>query len=98
MNVGMLWFDNDQRVALETKVERAVDYYREKYGLTPTLCFIHPSMLTPITSIQNRGTLEPTPPEKYFAAGVEVRANRSILPNHFWIGVNGVAESNPVTL
>jgi len=98
MNVGMLWFDNDQRIALEKKVERAVEYYQEKYGQVPTLCIVHPSMLTTIMAIQNKGISATSPPEKYFAAGVEVRTNRSILPNHFWIGVNGVAESNPVML
>ena len=45
MNVGMLWFDNDPRVNLETKLERAAAYYRTKYGRTPTLCFVHPSMI-----------------------------------------------------
>ena len=45
MNVGMLWFDNDPKVNLDMKVERAATYYRNKYGKAPTLCFIHPSMM-----------------------------------------------------
>jgi hypothetical protein len=82
MNVGMLWFDNDPRSALEVKVARAADYYRTKYGSRPTLCFVHPSMLP--------NAPQPTPaPEapRVIAGGVELRSNRSVLPNHFWIGV-----------
>jgi len=83
MNVGMLWFDNDPKTELSAKVERAASYYRNKYGSTPTLCFVHPTMLAKLIP----GNAEQT---GYKAAGVEVRSTRSVLPNHFWIGVNGV--------
>jgi hypothetical protein len=73
MNVGMLWFDNDSKADLGIKINRAADYYRNKYGCTPNLCFVHPSMLgaNPI-----------------YGTNVEVRTTRSVLPNHFWLGVN----------
>lgn len=94
MNIGMLWFDNDRKAELSAKVERAVSYYRNKYGISPTLCFVHPTMLP------NTGTPKPVgevkieeKEEKIFrAAGVEIRSNRSVLPNHLWIGVNGVLD------
>ncbi len=83
MNVGMLWFDNDPKAELVVKIERAATYYRTKYGRNPTLCYVHPSMLpVPITT----GS---TLPSTLKAAGLEVRSTRSVLPNHFWIGVNG---------
>lgn len=77
MNVGMLWFDNDKRTALTAKVERAADYYRQKYGLVPDLCLVHPSMLVgPRTElVEGR------------AGKVALRSNRLILPGHLWIGV-----------
>ncbi len=78
MNVGMLWFDNDPKADLEAKITRAVGYYEKKYGLMPDLCFVHPSMLKN-TSIKS--------------AGVDVRPNRSVLPNHFWIGIHVPAGS-----
>ena len=90
----MLWFDNDPKVNLDLKIERAAIYYRTKYGCSPTLCFVHPSML------KNGKTKdeihdpagENRPPDKKFAAcGVEIRSNKSVLPNHFWIGVNGTS-------
>ncbi len=88
MNVGMLWFDNDPRTALEGKVARAADYYRAKYGRPPTLCFVHPSMLpatsAPAETVPQAGSETP----RLVANGVEVRSNRSVMPNHFWIGIN----------
>jgi hypothetical protein len=41
MNIGMLWYDNDPKATLETKIQRAVDYYRKKYGAAPNLCFVN---------------------------------------------------------
>jgi hypothetical protein len=73
MNTGMLWFDNDPKADLAIKIQRAADYYHKKYGENPDLCFVHPSMLG------NSGAK---------AGKIEVRSNRSILPNHFWIGIH----------
>lgn len=76
MNIGMLWFDNDPKVDLNTKVERAVAYYRNKYGLKPTLCYVHPKAFpTP-----------ETPDERVVVNGVELQPSRSVLPHHLWIG------------
>ena len=76
MDVGMLWFDDDPKRGLEEKIARAVAHYREKYGQAPTLCFVNP------------GTLNGGPD---VAAGVQVRVARTVLPNHFWIGVGDPA-------
>lgn len=84
MNVGMLWFDNDPKTALVGKIERAATYYRSKYGHNPNICFVHPSMLTSGDSDQRLS--DQSSPER-----IEVRPNRSVLPNHFWLGVNGSA-------
>lgn len=80
MNIGMLWFDNDPKAGLETKLERAAIYYQKKYGKTPDLCFVHPSMLG-----QDKPPLSP----------IEVRPSRSVLPHHFWIGVHQPGVSLP---
>jgi len=79
MNIGMLWFDNDPHTELPKKVARSVAYYQTKYGQAPNLCFIHPSMIKET----------PVPPTQ----GVEVRLSRSVLPNHFWLGVNTLASA-----
>ena len=75
MNVGMLWYDNDLHTALTTKVNRAADYYRKKYGANPDLCLVHPSMLGDRPDLVNGR-----------AGKVTVRPNRAILPGHLWIG------------
>jgi len=88
MNIGMLWFDNDPKVSLDIKVERAAAYYRHKYGRSPTLCFVHPRMLPDAgATAKNDGQSK-----AYTIGGIEVRSNRSVLPNHLWIGVNGSPE------
>ena len=86
MNIGMLWFDNDQKAELKTKIERAATYYRNKYGKTPTVCFVHPSMLPNAPGSQESSGFK--------SGGIEIRTNRSVLPNHFWIGVNGSNSAN----
>ena len=73
MNIGMLWFDNDNKADLVTKIQRAASYYHMKYGKAPNLCLIHPRTL---------GN------NSWNGAGLEVRTTRSVLPNHFWLGVN----------
>jgi len=76
MKIGLLWFDDDPRKKLEEKVLRAAVHYERKYGLPPNLCFVHPS------AFNGNGK---RPVKK--AGGVEIRPGRSILPDHFWLGV-----------
>jgi len=72
MNTGMLWFDNDPKVDILTKIQRATEYYQNKYGQKPDLCYVHPSMMAE------------KPPR---ANGIEVQVNQMVLPNHFWLGI-----------
>ena len=76
MHTGMLWFDNSQ-TALNIKIQKAVDYYHKKYGRTPDLCLVHPSMLD--TQEKNQRTLE--------INKLTVRPYRPVLPGHIWIGI-----------
>ncbi|MGD2251951.1 MAG: hypothetical protein PVF70_03440 [Anaerolineales bacterium] len=77
MRIGMLWFDDGPQ-SLQERLARAVDYYTEKYGRAPTLCMVHPQTL-------NEGDCA--------ASGVEVREATSVMPNHFWLGVDGRGNS-----
>lgn len=83
MNVGMLWFDNDAKIDLTTKVSRAARYYRDKYGRNPNLCYVHPSMVGMNPAENGEG-----PPLR--AGDIEIRMTRAVLPNHLWIGVNSL--------
>ncbi len=96
MNIGMLWFDNDIKAGLAARVERAARYYQHKYGITPTLCFVHPSMLALLNEARESAAAEAAGEKVVRAAGVEIRSNRSVMPNHIWIGVNGQLEARAV--
>ena len=73
MKTGMLWFDNDPKTNLETKILKAAQYYERKYGQNPTLCFVHPSMLNDQTIDRKE---------------VEIRSSTKVLPNHLWLGIS----------
>lgn len=73
MTIGMLWHDNDPKASLDAKLQRALAYYRKKYGQEPNKVVIHPRM---------------APPKLPEVPGVVIETSREILPNHFWIGVN----------
>jgi len=75
MRTGLLWFDDDPGHTLKDKVLRAAARYEQKLGRAPNLCFVHPS------AFDGNGKVEK-------ADAVEVRAGCSILPHHFWIGVD----------
>jgi hypothetical protein len=74
MHTGMLWFDNDPRTTLNLKIQKAVDYYRKKYGKLPTLCLVNPSMME-----QGKKQMD--------VDKLTVRPYRPVMPGHFWIGV-----------
>lgn len=80
MDIGMLWFDNDPKVDLAEKIAKAAAYYRQKYGKTPDLCFLHPTML-PKNGSEATSLHSPLP-------NFEIRPSKSVMPNYFWIGVN----------
>lgn len=72
MKIGLLWFDNDPGRQLDDKVERAVAYYRQKYGRLPTVCYVNPTAL-------NGG--------EHRVGPVEVRPARTVPPHHFWLDI-----------
>jgi len=74
----MLWFDDGPQ-ALKDKVERAVSFYGNKYGRTPTLCLVHPATLAD--------------GKEGVVAGVTLRSSRTVLPNHFFVGIEERAVS-----
>jgi len=71
MNIGMMWLDDDQRRSLEEKVQRAADYYSEKYGRLPELCLVNTKMLVGEKKIGK----------------IEVKPVKTVLPYHFWLGM-----------
>lgn len=72
MKTGMLWFDDDPKATLETKITKAANYYRQKYGAVPDTCIVNPKLMAKPEIHMDR---------------IVVRPNRSVLPNHLWIGI-----------
>lgn len=70
MHTGMLWFD-DSDLLLSVKIQKAADYYHKKYGKTPNLCLVHPSMQKKSEKLGD----------------ITIRPYRPVLPGHIWIGV-----------
>jgi hypothetical protein len=70
----MLWFDDNSARTVEEKIRRAANHYMSKYGNTPKLCYVHPSMLNG---------------DKLNSDGIEVRTANTVLPHHFWLGQEG---------
>ena len=71
MNIGMLWLDADQVRSLDDKVTRAAEYYQEKYGRSPELCYVNNKLLT----------------EERSVGQIEIRPTKSVQVNHFWLGM-----------
>jgi hypothetical protein len=67
----MLWFDNSS-ATLESKIQKAADYYHKKYGRMPDLCLVHPNMFKDA---------------KLNDGKITVRPYRPVLPGHIWIGI-----------
>ncbi len=85
MKQGLLWFDDDPRIQLEEKVQRAASHYEAKHGRSPNLCFVHSTAL----GDNGNGKVRTVPdgPVRCKAGEVEIRIGRSVLRHHYWLGV-----------
>jgi hypothetical protein len=72
MNSGMLWFDDDPRKSLETKIAQAAARFSEKHGRRPTTCCVSPSVAGMPQAL----------------AGIRVIALARIRPNYLWLGLD----------
>ena len=54
-------------------MQRAVDYYRQKYGAAPDLCLVNTA-----TFAEEEKSVGP----------VKVQRTRTVLPHHFWVGLS----------
>lgn len=73
MKVGLLWFDNNPRHNLAEKIGPAARRYRQKFGTSPNICYVHASTLGGNGRTAQVGT-------------VRVTTSPTVLPHHLWIG------------
>ncbi len=71
MKTGMLWLDADAKRPFVEKVQRAADYYHDKYGQFPQICLVSKNAIDGEQTIAN----------------ILVQPAKTVLPNHFWLGV-----------
>jgi hypothetical protein len=74
MKEGLLWYDDTNR-DLADKVGRAARRYKQKFGVDPNVCFVHPSALGDNGKVNKVG-------------GVRIAPWPTVLRHHFWIGRN----------
>ncbi len=91
MDIGMLWFDNDQKTSIPTKVERAALYYQKKYGIIPDLCYVHPKMVNGEKGTKKESLIAPDQ-DQLKIGKILVLINEMVLPDHFWIGLKTVED------
>jgi len=85
MEIGMLWFDNDRKTSIPSKVEKAARYYEKKYGVNPDLCYVHPKTVKGEKG--GNGQLQKSAEQDPITIGkILVLKNEKVLPDHFWIG------------
>ncbi|MCP4427455.1 MAG: hypothetical protein GY803_23445 [Chloroflexi bacterium] len=76
MNIGMLWLDDDKKRPFPEKVQRAADYYAEKYGRMPELCLVNARMVADERQIGK----------------IKVQPVKTVLRDHFWLGMRPRSE------
>jgi hypothetical protein len=86
MDIGMLWFDNDKKASIPSKVERAARYYQKKYGKNPDVCYVHPKMVKGENG-RNNGSKMSAGSHPLKIGTILVLKNDKVLPDHFWIGI-----------
>lgn len=85
MEIGMLWFDNDKKASIPSKVEKAARYYHNKYGVIPDLCYVHPKTVKGENGGKGRSRKKVSQ-ESIKIGKILVLKNEKIQPDHFWIG------------
>ena len=94
MKVGLLWYDDDPGHDLAEKIGRAARRYRQKFGASPNICYVHRSVLHPSTDSgqapstdsgqAHQGETDNGKLRK--VDGIRVSPSPTVLRHHFWLG------------
>ncbi len=69
-----VWYDDNPKKPVNTKIDEAVLRYKQKYGATPSICMLSEK----IQSGDYAGVST--------NLGIEVRTAKHVPQNYFWIG------------
>jgi len=81
VKVGLLWYDDNPGRDLAEKVGRAARRYRQKFGTSPDVCYVHPSALN-----DNASTKLSASGRVRKVGEVRVAPLPTVLQHHFWLG------------
>jgi hypothetical protein len=81
MEFGEIYLIENLETGLEEKVRWAAKRFQRKYGHRPTLCALHPSLIT-----GGRRRLN----------WIKVELRKSLLPNYVWLGIPADMEARPI--
>lgn len=76
---GLLWFDGDPNRPLAVKIAEATDRYKQRFGVAPNLCLVHPDELPSATEKDAQPAGMP--------ADIRIKASKTVLPHHLLVGV-----------
>lgn len=74
LRIGMLWRGNKEDKSMYDTIGHAAAYYFSKFGKVPQFCHVHPDSF---------GGKWP----KKSSSNMIIKPDKSILPNHVWLGV-----------
>lgn len=87
MNIGMLWFNNDTKTSTKDKILGALEYYKNKYGVSANRVYLHPSMLIEswdgVTITASRSVMP-----NHFWIGTELTAIQQEIKDSEWDAID----------
>ncbi len=94
MKVGLLWYDDDPGHDLAEKIGRAARRYRQKFGASPNICYVHRSVLHPSTDSGQAPSTDSGQAHQgetgngkvRKVGGIRVSPSPTVLRHHFWLG------------
>jgi hypothetical protein len=103
MKEGLLWYDDSSQRDLGEKVRLAARRYKRKFGVSPDVCYVHPSALntphppTPDSPAPGPDSLTQDGDGNGAAGlaqvqGVRISSRSSVLRHHFWVGQEELLE------
>ncbi|MDY6875127.1 MAG: hypothetical protein SWK90_02835 [Chloroflexota bacterium] len=78
MKVGLLWYDDNPGRDLAEKIGRAARRYRQKFGTSPNICYVHRSVQASQGEVGNGNVRK--------LGGVRISPSPTVLRHHFWLG------------
>jgi hypothetical protein len=93
---GLLWYDDDLRRPLAAKIAEAAERYRERVGVEPTTCQLHPSQLAAAQPAPTTGRGSRRKTAEIPVPGLRLIPDEHLRPNYFLVGIESGETVRPV--